>query len=487
MTSSDTNCTSSSQENHKLKKFNVPLGIITQGKTCLEKLKTLLKIIDSTTSILIRSSKRWSLAAAISVGIDEKDEIISDEDTLSGSTCTLNGTQIPKKSRNLYHHWHRSIADMRNVAKILAIVSSKCEHSSGCHLCSDYNSNVAAVDAIPCILVSALQTYHRLTVDVNHFLAASSNQASHLSKNPTFSNLSGIEQEVRIITSRNKEITTRPNSQVFHGNSYSQPYRFGGRVGLFGHYLRSLKIILLLTSIKLDASRKKFNQKVVDQILRGICDLASGIEAVERKYVKKGQRLLFCGPDLLQLAAKCIDLQHAFDALLQGAEENCGVSAGCWFACFQENMTILTSMLRRFEAKQVQVLLQYKVSASFQTNSRDRKAASCDFKYFCEDIEPVSLIWTKVDEAMLSSTSDDSHDSFEDSDINDLEDLDEMSTIEVMSHCNPCPSSSSSSSQQKSCSFGSFNQRKDDLELTQPLSKMKQTDEISIPLSESYC
>ena len=57
---------------------------------------------------------------------------------------------------------------------------------------------------------------------------------------------------------------------------------------------------------------------MVDQILRGICDLASGIEAVERKYVKKGQRLLFCGPDLLQLGAKCLDLQHAFDALLQG-------------------------------------------------------------------------------------------------------------------------------------------------------------------------
>ena len=111
---------------------------------------------------------------------------------------------------------------------------------------------------------------------------------------------------------------TRTNSQVFHGNSHSQPYRFGGRVGLFGHYLRSLKIILLLTSIKLDARRKKFNQKAVDQILRGICDLASGIEAVERKYVKKGQRLLFCGPDLLQLGAKCLDLQHAFDVLLQG-------------------------------------------------------------------------------------------------------------------------------------------------------------------------
>ena len=75
---------SESEQNFKLKKFNVPLGIITQGKTCLEKLKTLLKMIDSTTSILIRSSKRWSLAAAISVGIDEKDEVISDEDTLSG-------------------------------------------------------------------------------------------------------------------------------------------------------------------------------------------------------------------------------------------------------------------------------------------------------------------------------------------------------------------------------------------------------------------
>ena len=97
------------------------------------------------------------------------------------------------------------------MAKILAIVSSKCEHSSGCHLCSDYNSNVAAVDAIPCILVSALQTYHRLTVDVNHFLAASSNQASHLSKNPTFSNLSGIEQEVRIITSSKYSYTVFEN------------------------------------------------------------------------------------------------------------------------------------------------------------------------------------------------------------------------------------------------------------------------------------
>ena len=39
------------------------------------------------------------------------------------------------------------------------------------------------------------------------------------------------------------------------------------------------------------------------------------IEAVERKYVKKGQRLLFCGPDLISLGSRCIDLQRAFDAL----------------------------------------------------------------------------------------------------------------------------------------------------------------------------
>ena len=121
---------------------------------------------------------------------------------------------------------------MRNVAKILAIVSSKCEHSSGCHLCSDYNSNVAAVDAIPCILVSALQTYHRLTVDVNHFLAASSNQASHLSKNPTFSNLSGIEQEVRVITSSKYSYTVFEN----HRKSLIQHCE---RSELFLHFKRT--------------------------------------------------------------------------------------------------------------------------------------------------------------------------------------------------------------------------------------------------------
>ena len=125
----------------------------------------------------------------------------------------------------------------------------------------------------------------------------------------------------------NKQFTTASSNFSHHsGSSYSQPYRFGGRVGLFGHYLRSLKIILLLTCIKLDATTKNGSRnpnssnqqsqhKVVDHILKGICDLASSIEAVERKYVKKGQRLLFCGPDLISLGSRCIDLQRAFDAL----------------------------------------------------------------------------------------------------------------------------------------------------------------------------
>ena len=133
-------------------------------------------------------------------------------------------------------------------------------------------------------------------------------------------------QEVIVMT-ENKQFTTASSNFSHHsGSSYSQPYRFGGRVGLFGHYLRSLKIILLLTCIKLDATTKNGSRnpnssnqqsqhKVVDHILKGICDLASSIEAVERKYVKKGQRLLFCGPDLISLGSRCIDLQRAFDAL----------------------------------------------------------------------------------------------------------------------------------------------------------------------------
>ena len=95
-------------------------------------------------------------------------------------------------------------------------------------------------------------------------------------------------QEVIVMT-ENKQFTTASSNFSHHsGSSYSQPYRFGGRVGLFGHYLRSLKIILLLTCIKLDATTKNGSRnpnssnqqsqhKVVDHILKGICDLASSI------------------------------------------------------------------------------------------------------------------------------------------------------------------------------------------------------------------
>jgi hypothetical protein len=81
---------------------------------------------------------------------------------------------------------------MRNVAKILSIVSARCESTSACSLCADFSSNVASVDAIPCILVSALQTYHRLTVDVTHFLASTN---PRLSRNSTFCNLQDIDSE----------------------------------------------------------------------------------------------------------------------------------------------------------------------------------------------------------------------------------------------------------------------------------------------------
>ena len=39
----------------------------------------------------------------------------------------------------------------------------------------------------------------------------------------------------------------------------------------------------------------------------------------------------------------------------------------------------------------------------FFSHFRERKPS--DYKFFCEDIEPVSLIWKKVDEAMLTSSS----------------------------------------------------------------------------------
>ena len=106
------------------------------------------------------------------------------------------------------------------------------------------------------------------------------------------------------------------SNQVFLHGSCNQPYRYGGRVGLFGHYLRSLRIILLLTCIKLDAVLPKRRKRCSkEHLLKSICELATNLEGVERRYVKKGQRLLFCGPDLMALVPKCTEIRAAFDAL----------------------------------------------------------------------------------------------------------------------------------------------------------------------------
>ena len=48
---------------------------------------------------------------------------------------------------------------------------------------TDFNANPEAVDSIPCLLVSALQTYHRLTVDVSHFLTTTTVTTSNVSTN----------------------------------------------------------------------------------------------------------------------------------------------------------------------------------------------------------------------------------------------------------------------------------------------------------------
>ena len=87
-TSSTANATTPHPGVSKMNKFILAQNLWRSGKTCLEKLKALLKVMDNTTSLLVRSSKRWSMAAAISVGIehDDKDETVDDEDTISGKT-----------------------------------------------------------------------------------------------------------------------------------------------------------------------------------------------------------------------------------------------------------------------------------------------------------------------------------------------------------------------------------------------------------------
>ena len=49
-------------------------------------------------------------------------------------------------------------------------------------------------------------------------------------------------------------------------------------------------------------------------MLKSICELAADLDGIERRYVKKGQRLLFCGPDLMSLVSKCTEIRVAFDA-----------------------------------------------------------------------------------------------------------------------------------------------------------------------------
>ena len=79
-----------SHTNPKPNKFIVAQNVWRSGKTCMEKIKALLKVMDSTASMLVRSSKRWSMAAAITVGIeDENEDNMDDEDTISGRQSTV--------------------------------------------------------------------------------------------------------------------------------------------------------------------------------------------------------------------------------------------------------------------------------------------------------------------------------------------------------------------------------------------------------------
>ena len=78
-----------SSTNTKPNKFILAQNVWRSGKTCMEKIKALLKVMDSTAAMLVRSSKRWSMAAAITVGIDDENEDnMDDEDTISGKQST---------------------------------------------------------------------------------------------------------------------------------------------------------------------------------------------------------------------------------------------------------------------------------------------------------------------------------------------------------------------------------------------------------------
>ena len=61
-------------------------------------------------------------------------------------------------------------------------------------------------------------------------------------------------------------------------------------------------------------SNSSSNGSKVEHLLKSICELAADLDGIERRYVKKGQRLLFCGPDLMSLVSKCAEIRVAFDA-----------------------------------------------------------------------------------------------------------------------------------------------------------------------------
>lgn len=58
----------------------------------------------------------------------------------------------------------------------------------------------------------------------------------------------------------------------------------------------------------------------------------------------------------------------------------------------------------------------------FSSKRANREFIPPEHKFFCEDIEPISLIWTKVDEAMSSSVISD------DCSFDDLDNLEEADT-----------------------------------------------------------
>ena len=107
-TTNTTTATAPSAVNSKMNKFILAQNLWRSGKSCLEKLKALLKVMDNTTSLLVRSSKRWSMAAAISVGIehDDKDETVDDEESEKENDLNLIAER-EEMNRNFDWGWYR--------------------------------------------------------------------------------------------------------------------------------------------------------------------------------------------------------------------------------------------------------------------------------------------------------------------------------------------------------------------------------------------